>query len=251
MTSPGKMTPYDDIDWALAEAAGDKLCDCDTFRTLAVDLTNNSTLSRSKTLIKILERLVSSFHEKIETGYTLATRIVEHAATVIINSEANVHSITTGKTVFTDLCAHAYLLTADNADSDASKIGSIVIASDADNAGSLVIDAGYYHPIMLGVSYLMQSAAKWRSIINDSANESRRRVAQYAHMTITVTLLVYHNTITADDLATLIDMFQEYEDTHPDRNMRRIGFYIPEAPSHLIATVEQLIDYAGARMSVS
>lgn len=251
MTSPGKMTPYDGIDWALVEAAGDKLCDCNTFRALVVDLTNNSTLSRSKTLIKILERLVSSFQESIENGYILATRIVEHAATVIVNSEANVHSVTTGKTVFTDLCAHAYLLTADNTDSDASKIGSIVIASDADNAGSLVIDAGCYHLTRLSVSYLTRSAAEWRSIINDSANESRRRVAQYAHMMITVTLLVYHNSITAGDLATLIDTFQEHEDTHPDRNMRRIGFYIPEAPSYPITTVEQLIDYAGARMSVS
>ena len=251
MTSPGKMTPYDGIDWALVEAAGDKLCDCNTFRTLAVNLTNNSTLSRSKTLIQILERLVSSFHENIENGYTLATRIVEHAATAIINSETDVHSVTTGGTVFTDLCACAYLLTADDADSDASKIGSIVIASDADNAGSLVIDAGRYFLNTQDTGDLTQSAAKWRSIINDSANESRRRVAQYAHMTITVTLLVYHNTITADDLATLIDTFQEYEDAHPDRNMHRIGFYIPEAPSYPITTVEQLIDYAGARMSVS
>ena len=76
-------------------------------------------------------------------------------------------------------------------------------------------------------------------------------MAQYAHMMITVTLLVYHNTITADDLATLINTFQEHEDAHPDRNMRRIGFYVPEAPSYPITTVEQLIDYAGARMSVS
>lgn len=198
MTSPGKMTPYDGIDWALAEAAGDKLCDCDTFRALAVDLTNDSTLSRSKTLIKILEHLVSGFQESIETGHILATRIVEHAATAIINSDADVHSVTTGGTVFAVLCACAYLLTADEADSDAQS-----------------------------------------------------HVAQYAHMMITVTLLVYHNTITADDLAALIDTFQEYEDAHHDRHMRRIGFYVPEAPSYPITTVEQLIDYAGSRMSVS
>ena len=251
MTSPGKMTPYDGIDWALAEATGDKLCDCDTFRALAVDLTNNHTLSRSKTLIKILEHLVSGFQESVETDHILATRIVEHAAIAIINSEANVHSVTTEETVFADLCAHAYLLTADDADSDASKIGSLVIANDVDNAGSLVIDAGRYHLNTRDADDLTQSAAKWRSAINDSVNESRRRVAQYAHMTITVTLLVYHNTITAGDLATLIDTFQEHEDAHHDRNMSRIGFYIPEAPSYPITTVEQLIDYAGARMSVS
>lgn len=250
-TQPGKMTPYDGIDWVLAEAAGDKLCDCDTFRALAIDLTNNHTLSRSKTLIKILEHLVSSFHEKIETGHILATRIVEHAATAIINSDANAHSAATGGTVFADLCARAYLITADDADSDASKIGSLVIASDADNAGSLVIDAGRYFLTTQDTGDLTQSAAKWRSIINRSESGAQSHVAQYAHMMITVTLLVYHNTITADDLATLIDTFQEHEDAHPDRNMRRIGFYVPEAPLYPITTVEQLIDYAGARMSVS
>lgn len=251
MTSPGKMTPYDGIDWELAEAAGDKLCDCDTFRSLAVDLTNDSTLNRSKTLIKILEHLISGFQESIETDHILATRIAEHAAIAIINSDTNVHSVTTEETVFADLCAHAYLLTADDADSDASKIGSLVIANDVDNAGSLVIDAGRYYLNTRDADDLAQAAAKWRRAINDSVSETRRRVAQYAHMTITVTLLVYHNTITADDLATLIDTFQEHEDAHHDRNMRRIGFYIPEAPSYPITTVEQLIDYAGARMSVS
>ena len=251
MTSPGKMTPYDGIDWVLVEAAGDKLCDCDTFRALAIDLTNDSTLSRSKTIIKILEHLVSGFQESIETGHILATRIVEHAAIAIINSDANVHSVTTGGTVFAVLCARAYLLTADDADSDASKIGSLVIASDADNAGSLVIDAGRYFLTTQDTGDLTQSAAKWRSIINRSESGAQSHVAQYAHMMITVTLLVYHNTITADDLATLIDTFQEHEDAHPDRNMRRIGFYVPEAPSYPITTVEQLIDYAGARMSVS
>ena len=251
MTSPGKMTPYDGIDWVLTEAAGDKLCDCDTFRALAVDLTNDSTLSRSKTIIKILEHLVSGFQKSIETGHILATRIVEHAATAIINSDADVHSVTTGGTVFAVLCACAYLLTADDADSDASKIGSIVIASDADNSGSLVIDAGRYFLTTQDTGDLTQSAAKWRSIINRSDSDAQSHVAQYAHMMITVTLLVYHNTITADDLAALIDTFQEYEDAHHDRHMRRIGFYVPEAPSYPVTTVEQLIDYAGARMSAS
>lgn len=251
MTSPGKMTPYDGIDWALAEAAGDKLCDCDMFRALAVDLANDRVLSRSKALIKILEHLVSGYQENSETDHILATRIVEHAASAIINSKTDVHSVTTGGTVFADLCAHAHLLTADDADSDASKIGSLVLANDVNNAGSLVIDAGRYFLTTQDTGSLTQAAAKWRSVINDHANESRRRVAQYAHMAITVTLLVYHNTITADDLATLIDTFQEYEDAHHDRNMRRIGFYIPEAPSYPITTVEQLIDYAASRMSVS
>lgn len=246
---PPNKSLYDDVNWAAAEAAGDKLCDCDTFRALAVDIANNHTLN-SKHVIKVLEHLVGA-QENSVTAHKLAHVITEQAASIIINSENDVRAVASAQTVFTDMCAHQYLMSAGDTGSSASKIGSIVIASDADKAGSLVIDAGYYHPIMLSVSYLMQSAAEWRSIINDSANESRRRVAQYAHMTITVILLVYHNTITADDLATLIDTFQEHEDTHPDQNMRRIGFYIPEAPSYLITTVEQLIDYAGARMSVS
>lgn len=95
------------------------------------------------------------------------------------------------------------------------------------------------------------AAARWRSIINRSESGAQSHVAQYAHMMITVTLLVYHNTITADDLAPLIDTFQGHEDAHPDRNMRRIGFCVPEAPSYPITAVEQLIDYAGARMPVS
>ena len=97
------------------------------------------------------------------------------------------------------------------------------------------------------------AAQRWRQTIKDAEEQGdtkREVAARCAHMMLASSLLE-RGGLAPSDLAALIDTFQEREDAHPDRNMRRIGFHIPEAPSHPITTVEQLIDYAAARMSVS
>lgn len=246
---PPNKSLYDDVNWAAAEAAGDNLCDCDTFRALAVDIANNHTLN-SKHVIKVLEHLVGAQENRV-AAHKLAHVITEQAASIIINSENDVRAVASAQTVFTDMCAHQYLMSAGDTGSSASKIGNLVITGDADNKGSLVIKAGRYHLNTRDADDLTKATSKWRNIIDNSVNESRRHVAKFAHMAITVTLLVNHNKVTAGDLAALIDMFQEYEDTHPRRDMYRIGFYNPKDIAHPIYTVEQLIDYAGSRMSVN
>lgn len=245
--TPISLNPdhYDNINWTTVEAMGNKLYDCDSFRHFSAQLTNTYAPSGLNVVNRAISHLAD--HNMLEFAY----RITEQAASIIINSENDVRAVASAQTVFTDMCAHQYLMSAGDTGSSASKIGNLVITGDADNKGSLVIKAGRYHLNTRDADDLTKATSKWRNIIDNSVNESRRHVAKFAHMAITVTLLVNHNKVTAGDLAALIDMFQEYEDTHPRRDMYRIGFYNPKDIAHPIYTVEQLIDYAGSRMSVN
>lgn len=166
----------------------------------------------------------------------LGSRIMEELANTVTNDEELINNALK-LCAPTGLAEHAYLAGADNSDDNIlSRIGR---KNFHETTGNFMVTSASYGIVYALCGDVQGAAAKWRSIINRSESGAQSHVAQYAHMMITVTLLVYHNTITADDLATLIDTFQEHEDAHPDRNMRRIGFYVPEAPSYPITTVEQ------------
>lgn len=245
--TPISLNPdhYDNINWTTVEAMGDKLYDCDSFRHFSAQLTNTYAPSGLNVVNRAISHLAD--HNMLEFAY----RITERAASIIVNIKNGARVIAKARTAFADMCARTYLTDTGNTRSNASVIGSVVVASQADRAGAFITQAGCYFLNTRSVDDLTQAAAKWRNIINIGDSDAQSHVAQFAHMTITVTLLVNHNKVTAGDLAALIDMFQEYEDTHPRRDMYRIGFYNPKDVAHPIYTVEQLIDYAGSRMSVN
>lgn len=245
--TPISLNPdhYDNINWTTVEAMGNKLYDCDSFKHFSTQLTNTYAPYGMNVVNRAISHLAD--HNMLQFAY----QITERAASIIINIKNGERVIAKARTAFADMCARTYLMDAGNTGSNASTIGSIVAASEADRAGAFITKAGCYFLNTRSVDDLTQAAAKWRNTINDSVNESRRRVAQFAHMTITVTLLINHNTITVDDLATLINTLQEYEDKHPDRDTHAIILYDPKDDSRQIFNVEELIDYAAARMSAS
>lgn len=246
--TPISLNPdhYDNINWTTVEAMGDKLYDCDSFRHFSAQLTNIYAPSGLNVVNRAISHLAD--HNMLEFAY----RITERAASTIVNIKNGARVIAKARTAFADMCARTYLMDAGTTGSNASVIGSIVVAREADRAGAFITKAGCYFLNTRSVDDLTQTAAKWRNIINSSGSDNTQpHVAQFAHMTITVTLLISHNMITADDLATLINTLQEYKDTHPDRDTHGIILYDPKDDSHRISNVEELIDYATTRMSVS
>lgn len=245
--TPISLNPdhYDNINWTTVEAMGDKLYDCDSFRHFSAQLANIYAPSG----LNVVNRAVS--HLADNNMLEFAYRITERAASIIVNIKNGARVIAKARTAFADMCARTYLMDAGNTGSNASTIGGIVAASEADRAGAFITKAGCYFLNTRSIDDLTRAAAKWRNIINSGDSDVQPHVAQFAHMTITVTLLINHNTITADDLATLINTLQEYEDTHPDRDTHGIILYDPKDDSRQIFNVGELIDYAASRMSVS
>lgn len=246
--TPISLNPdhYDNINWTIVAAMGDKLYNCDSFRDFSAQLANIYAPSG----LNVVNRAIS--HLADNNMLDFAYQITERAASIIVNIENGAWVIAKAWTAFADMCARTYLMDAGNNGGNASAIGSVVVAIRADRAGAFITKAGCCFLNTRSVDDLTQAAAKWRNIINSSGSDNTQpHVAQYAHMTITVTLLINHNTITADDLATLINTLQEYEDTHPDRDTHGIILYDPKDDSHTVTNVEELIDYAASRMSAS
>jgi hypothetical protein len=245
--TPISLNPdhYDNINWTTVEAMGNKLYDCDSFRHFSTQLTNIYAPSGMNVVNRTISHLADN--NMLEFAY----QITERAASIVVNIKNGEQVIAKARTAFADMCARTYLMDAGTAGSNAGTIGSIVAASEADRAGAFITQAGCYFLNTRSVDDLTRAAAKWRNIINIGDSDAQSHVAQFAHMTITVTLLINHNTITADDLATLINTLQEYEDTHPDRDTHAIILYDPKDDSRQIFNVGELIDYAGSRMSIN
>lgn len=240
--NPGEKGAYHLVDWrAVEEVSHGKLSDCDAFLQTVSELANNKMPNYLKTIIKLLNYLTNERHaQSPDREYTLANNIVESAATALSShAESEAHK----RAVFGHLCAQHYLMTADSANSAASAIGRPAITWSVDLTHPYV-RVGQYYLHMQPARALTKAAAKWRSAI-DNSDGDERLMAQYAHMVVTATLLIERNTITPDDLATLIVTLQDYEDARTSLEIRS-----DYDSSLLIDSVEQLIDYAAPRMSM-
>lgn len=97
------------------------------------------------------------------------------------------------------------------------------------------------------------AAERWRNIIdNTSVDAPEHREARYAHTAIAATLFAYRGTITTGDLAALMDMFNEQDQTREegkDAHTLTLSFHDPLSPyDSYVNSVETLIDYVAQRM---
>lgn len=188
----------------------------------------------------------------------LGNRIMEELANSCTNDEELLNNALKLCTP-TGLAEHAYLASADNSDDNIlTRIGRKNFHKTTSN---FMVTSASYGIIYALCGDVQGAAARWRSIINDAetnGDEAREIEARCAHMKLCGALME-RGVLPADDLAALIDTFQEQKLMRVRtkkgtycRTMRvndnRVMY--DTVPFHTI-NVEKLIDYAASRMIVS
>lgn len=194
----------------------------------------------------------------------LGNRIMEELANSCTNDEELINNAL-------KLCApiglaeHAYLAGEDNSDGNIlARIGRKNFHTTTSN---YMVNAASYGIVYALCGDVQGAAARWRSIINDAetnGDEAREIEARCAHMKLCGALME-RGVLPADDLATLIDTFEAtslmqvktrlFGGSIEPRNMRirdrnASGTNVRDIYTDIIK-VEELIDYAASRMSVS
>lgn len=188
----------------------------------------------------------------------LGNRIMEELANSCTNDEELLNNALKLCTP-TGLAEHAYLASADNSDDNIlTRIGRKNFHKTTSN---FMVTSASYGIIYALCGDVQGAAARWRSIINDAetnGDEAREIEARCAHMKLCGALME-RGVLPADDLAALIDTFQEQKLMRVRtkkgtycRTMRvndnRVMY--DTVQFHTI-NVEKLIDYAASRMIVS
>lgn len=251
----------DCADWDAMFLMGDRLYDCDAFRSAASALAGGAIYDPSTTLhglIKQLSEESETLTEKAlarrETMKTIMRGVIENAARAILENMSKAskpHSlIPTEHSLFTNTCTCEYFMFAD---SSAAALGRLIIWKDTRGLVLRSITAGDYQLDTCSTDALTIAAERWRNIIdNTSVDAPEHREARYAHTAIAATLFAFRGTIATGDLAALIDMFNEQEQAREagkDARTLTLTFCDPRHPHESINSVETLIDYVAQRMS--
>lgn len=247
-------------DWEGMALMGDRLYDCNAFRSAASALADGAIYDPSTTLHGLIKQL-SEESEKLtekalarrETMKTLMRGIIENAARVILENMSKTskpHSlIPTEHSIFTNTCVCEHFMFAD---SNAATLGRLIIWKDTRGLVLRSITAGAYQLDTRSTDALTIAAERWRNIIdNTSVDAPEHREARYAHTAIAATLFAYRGTITTSDLSALIDMFNEQEQAREAGNVAALtlSFHDPLSPyESYVNSTESLIDYVAQRM---
>lgn len=194
----------------------------------------------------------------------LGNRIMEELANSCTNDEELINNALKLCTP-TGLAEHAYLAGEDNSDGNIlTRIGSKNFHTTTSN---YMVNAASYGIVYALCGDVQGAAARWRSIINDAetnGDEAREIEARCAHMKLCGALME-RGALPSADLAILIDTFEAtslmqvktrlFGGSIEPRNMRirdrnASGTNVRDIYTDIIK-VEELIDYAASRMSVS
>lgn len=256
-------TLIDHANWENMALMGDRLYDCDAFRSAASALAGGAIYDPSTTLHGLIKQLSEESENltvvkalaRRETMKTIMRGIIENAARVILENMSKAskqHSlIPTEHSIFTNTCACEYFMFAENS---AAALGRLIIWKDTSGLMLRSITAGAYQLDTCSTDALTVAAERWRSIIDSTDIDApEHREARYAHTAIAATLFAYRGTIATGDLSALIDMFNEQEQAREEGNDAHtltLSFHDPLSPyeSH-VNSVETLIDYVAQRMS--
>ena len=254
----------DCADWDAMALMGDRLYDCDAFRSAASALADNAIYDPSTTLHGLIKQLsdesenltVVKALDRRETMKTIMRGIIENAARVILENMSKAskpHSlIPTEHSIFTNTCTCEYFMFAG---SSAAALGRLIIWKDTSGLLLRSITAGDYQLDTCSTDALTVAAERWRSIIDGTdVDAPEHREARYAHTAIAATLFAYRGTITTGDLSALIDMFNEQDQAREagkDARTLTLTFCDSRYPHESVNSVETLIDYVAQRMSVA
>ena len=254
-------TFFDRADWEGMALMGDRLYDCNAFRSAASALADGAIYDPStklhwfiKQLSEESEKLTEKALARRETMKTITRSVIENAARAILENMSKTskpHSlIPTEHSLFTNMCVCEYLMLAD---SSAAALGRLIIWKDTSGLILRSITAGDYQLDTRSTDALTIAAERWRNIIdNTSVDAPEHREARYAHTAIAATLFAFRGTIATGDLSALIDMFNEQEQAREagkDARTLTLTFCDPRHPHESINSVETLIDYVAQRMS--
>ena len=252
----------DCADWDAMALMGDRLYDCDAFRSAASALADNAIYDPSTTLHGLIKQLsdesenltVVKALDRRETMKTIMRGIIENAARVILENMSKAskpHSlIPTEHSIFTNTCTCEYFMFAG---SSAAALGRLIIWKDTSGLLLRSITAGDYQLDTCSTDALTVAAERWRSIIDGTdVDAPEHREARYAHTAIAATLFAYRGTITTGDLSALIDMFNEQDQARESgKETLTLSFCDPMHHYGSVNSVETLIDYVAQRMSVA
>ena len=252
----------DCADWDAMALMGDRLYDCDAFRSAASALADNAIYDPSTTLHGLIKQLsdesenltVVKALDRRETMKTIMRGIIENAARVILENMSKAskpHSlIPTEHSLFTNTCVCEHFMFAE---SSAAALGRLIIWKDTNGLMLRSITAGAYQLDTCSTDALTVAAERWRNIIdNTDVDTPEHREARYAHTAIAATLFAYRGTITTGDLSALIDMFNEQDQAREagkDARTLTLTFCDSRYPHESVNSVETLIDYVAQRMS--
>lgn len=194
----------------------------------------------------------------------LGNRIMEELANSCTNDEELINNALKLCTPI-GLAEHAYLAGEDNSDDNIlARIGRKNFRTTTSN---YMVNAASYGIVYALCGDVQGAAARWRSIINDAetnGDEAREIEARCAHMKLCGALMG-RGALPSADLATLIDTFEAtslmqvktrlFGGSIEPRNMRirdrnASGTNVRDIYTDIIK-VEELIDFAATRMSVS
>ena len=253
----------DCADWDAMALMGDRLYDCDAFRSAASALADNAIYDPSTTLHGLIKQLsdesenltVVKALDRRETMKTIMRGIIENAARVILENMSKAskpHSlIPTEHSLFTNTCVCEHFMFAE---SSAAALGRLIIWKDTRGLVLRSITAGAYQLDTCSTDALTIAAERWRSIIDSTdVDAPEHREARYAHTAIAATLFAYRGKIATGDLSALIDMFNEQEQAREagkDAHTLTLSFHDPLSPHEsYVNSAERLIDYVAQRMS--
>lgn len=252
----------DCADWDAMALMGDRLYDCDAFRSAASALADNAIYDPSTTLHGLIKQLIDESEnltvvkalDRRETMKTIMRGIIENAARVILENMSKAskpHSlIPTEHSLFTNTCVCEHFMFAE---SSAAALGRLIIWKDTNGLMLRSITAGAYQLDTCSTDALTVAAERWRNIIdNTDVDTPEHREARYAHTAIAATLFAHRGTITTGDLSALIDMFNEQDQAREAGNVAALtlSFHDPlSSYESYVNSAESLIDYVAQRMS--